>query len=46
MSKSTQGKRKPKEATDDCVDKLSAKIKRLEKANEGLMKRIIELEKK
>lgn len=43
-SESTQAKRKPKKATDDCVDKLKAKIKRLEKANEGLMLRIMELQ--
>ncbi len=43
-SGSTQVKRKPKQDTDDCVDKLNAKIRRLEKANAGLMKKYMELQ--
>ncbi len=43
-SGSTQNKRKPKEATDDCIDKLKAKIKRLERANDGLMRKYMKLQ--
>jgi hypothetical protein len=37
-SKSAQVKPEAPKATDDCIIKLKAKIKRLERQNEGLMK--------
>jgi uncharacterized protein HemX len=43
-SESAQVKRKPIHAADDCVERLQAKIKRLEMQNEGLVKRLMELQ--
>jgi hypothetical protein len=45
-SRIAQVKPKAPDATNDVVKRLQAKIKRLEKANEGLMLRIMELERK
>ncbi len=43
-SGSTQVKRKSIKPTDDCVNRLEAKIKCLEKANERFMKKYMELQ--